>query len=249
MLRAVIIDDIEAIRKRHLTIIKASCPNINIIGQADSVESGIQLITQLSPDIVFLDVEMPDGTGFDLLQKLTPFQFKVIFITGYEDFAIRAFRFSAIDYLLKPLDANHLVEAVKKAEDSMGKEVFDMKLNNLFSNLERPKNLQKLILKTSDKIYSVNIQDVVNCESDKNYTTFHFINAPKLIVSTNLKEYESMLAPHNFFRTHQSHLINMAYFDHFIKTDGGNTIVMKNKTTIPLSVRKKEEFLVLLENI
>ncbi|UPT71899.1 MAG: LytTR family DNA-binding domain-containing protein [Flavobacterium sp. JAD_PAG50586_2] len=249
MLRAIVIDDIETIRKRHLTIIKASCPNISIVGQADSVESGIKLITQLSPDIVFLDVEMPDGTGFDLLQKLKPFAFKVIFITGYEDFAIRAFRFSAIDYLLKPLDANHLVEAVKKAEDSMGKEVFDMKLNNLFSNLERPKNLQKLILKTSDKIYSVNIQDVVNCESDKNYTTFNFINAPKLIVSTNLKEYEAMLSPHNFFRTHQSHLINMAYFDHFIKTDGGNTIVMKNKTTIPLSVRKKEEFLVLLENI
>jgi two-component system LytT family response regulator len=249
MLRAVVIDDIETIRKRHITIIKASCPNISIVGQADSVDSGIKLITQSSPDIVFLDVEMPDGTGFDLLQKLKPLQFKVIFITGYEDFAIRAFRFSAIDYLLKPLDANHLVEAVKKAEDSMGKEVFDIKLNNLFSNLERPKNLQKLILKTSDKIYSVNIQDVVNCESDKNYTTFNFINAPKLIVSTNLKEYEAMLAPYNFFRTHQSHLINMAYFDHFIKTDGGNTIVMKNKTTIPLSVRKKEEFLVLLENI
>lgn len=249
MLRAIVIDDIETIRKRHITIIKASCPNISVIGQADSVESGIKMINQLSPDIVFLDVEMPDGTGFDLLQKLKPFQFKVIFITGYEDFAIRAFRFSAIDYLLKPLDANHLVEAVKKAEDSMGKEVFDMKLNNLFSNLERPKNLQKLILKTSDKIYSVNIQDIVNCESDKNYTTFNFINAPKLIVSTNLKEYEAMLSPHNFFRTHQSHLINMAYFDHFIKTDGGNTIVMKNKTTIPLSVRKKEEFLVLLENI
>lgn len=249
MLRAIVIDDIESIRKRHITLIKANCPNISIIGQADSVESGVKLVSQLSPDIVFLDVEMPDGTGFDLLQKLKPFQFKVIFITGYEDFAIRAFRFSAIDYLLKPLDAVHLVEAVKKAEESMGKEVFDMKLNNLFSNLERPKNLQKLILKTAEKIYSVNIQDIVNCESDTNYTTFNFINAPKLVVSTNLKEYEALLGPHNFFRTHQSHLINMAYFDHFIKTDGGNTIVMKNKTTIPLSVRKKEDFLILLENL
>jgi two-component system LytT family response regulator len=249
MLRAVVIDDIETIRKKNIAIIKANCPNISIIGQADAVESGINLIKQLSPDIVFLDVEMPDGTGFDLLQKLSPINFKVIFITGYEDFAIRAFRFSAIDYLLKPLDADDLVEAVKKAEESLSKEVFDMKINNLFTNLERPKNLQKLILKTADKIYSVNIQDVVNCESDKNYTTFNFINAPKLIVSTNLKEYETLLTPHNFFRTHQSHLINMAYFDHFIKTDGGNTVVMKNKTTIPLSVRKKEEFLVLLENL
>lgn len=249
MLRAVVIDDIENIRKKNIAIIKSSCPNISIVGQADSVDSGVKLIQQLSPDIVFLDVEMPDGTGFDLLQKLQPIQFKVIFITGYEDFAIRAFRFSAIDYLLKPLDANDLAEAVKKAEDSLSKEVFDMKLNNLFTNLERPKNLQRLLLKTAEKIYSVNIQDIVNCESDKNYTTFNFINAPKLVVSTNLKEYEALLAPHNFFRTHQSHLINMAFFDHFIKADGGNKVVMKNKQTVPLSVRKKEEFLVLLENL
>ncbi|ESU20527.1 hypothetical protein FCR2A7T_08330 [Flavobacterium cauense R2A-7] len=249
MLRAVIIDDIENIRKKNSTMIKMNCPSVTLIGEADSVESGVKLIKQLSPDLVFLDVEMPDGTGFDLLQKLKPFSFKVIFITGYEDFAVKAFRFSAIDYLLKPLDPDDLVEAVKKAESSLSKEVFDMKLSNLFANLERPKNLQNLILKTADRIYSVNIQDIVNCESDKNYTTFHFINAPKLIVSTNLKEYETLLTPHNFFRTHQSHLINMAYFDHFIKTDGGNTIVMKNKVTIPLSVRKKEEFMVLLENL
>lgn len=249
MLRAIIIDDIETIRKRHVAIIKSSCPNISIIGQADSVDSGTQLIRQLMPDIVFLDVEMPDGSGFDLLQRMKPINFKVIFITGHEDFAIRAFRFSAIDYLLKPLEANQLIEAVKKAEDSLGKETFDMKLTNLFANLERPKNLQKLILKTADKIYSVNIQDIVNCESDKNYTTFNFVNAPKLVVSTNLKEYEAMLTPFGFFRTHKSHLINMAFFDHFIKSEGGNRIVMKNKHTIPLSVRKKEDFLILLENL
>lgn len=248
MLRAIVIDDIESIRKENIAIIKSSCANISIIGHADSVESGVKLIKQVAPDLVFLDVEMPDGTGFDLLQKLKPIHFKVIFVTGYEDFAIRAFRFSAIDYLLKPLDANDLVEAVKKAEESLSKEVFDIKLNNLFTNLERPKNLQKLVLKTADRIYSVNIQEIVNCESDKNYTTFHFINAPKLVVSTNLKEYEMLLSPYNFFRTHQSHLINMAYFDHYVKTDGGNKIVLKNKHTIPLSVRKKEEFLVLLEN-
>ena len=249
MLRAVVIDDIEKIRKENIAIIKANCPTVSIIGQAESVDSGIKLIKQLTPDLVFLDVEMADGTGFDLLQKLSPISFKVIFITGYEDFAIRAFRFSAIDYLLKPLDSKELIDAVKKAEDSMSKEVFEMKLHNLFANLERPKNLQKLVLKTADKIYSVNIQDIINCESDKNYTTFYFINAPKLVVSTNLKEYETLLSPHSFFRTHKSHLINMAYFDHFIKSEGGNTIVMKNKSNIPLSVRKKEEFLVLLDSM
>ena len=249
MLRAVVIDDIEKIRRENISIIKSSCPGVSIIGQAESVASGIKLIKQLSPDLVFLDVEMPDGTGFDLLQKLSPITFKVIFITGYEDFAIRAFRFSAIDYLLKPLDSKELQEAVKKAELALGTEVFDMKLHNLFTNLERPKNLQKLVLKTADKIYSVNIQDIINCESDKNYTTFYFINAAKLIVSTNLKEYETLLSPHNFFRTHKSHLINMTYFDHFIKTEGGNTIVMKNKLSVPLSVRKKDEFLVLLDSL
>lgn len=249
MLRAIVIDDNEEIRQKNSTLIKDNCPNISVVGQADSVESGMKIIRELSPDIVFLDIEMPDGTGFDLLQKLSPITFKVIFITGYEYFAIKAFRFSAIDYLLKPLNAGELVEAVKKAEESLNKDIFDMKLSNLFANLERPKNLQNLILKTADKIYSVNVQDIVNCESDKNYTTFYFINAPKLVVSTNLKEYENMLSPFNFFRTHQSHLINMAYFDHFIKTDGGNTIIMKNKTAIPLSVRKKEEFLMLLDNL
>lgn len=249
MLRAVVIDDIETIRHDNVAMIKANCPNVSIIGQADSVESGAALIKQVAPDLVFLDVEMPDGTGFDLLQKMKPLQFKVIFISGYEDFAIRAFRFSAIDYLLKPLRAVDLVEAVKKAEESISNEMLEIKFNNLFSNLERPKNLQKLVLKTTDKIYSVNVQDIVNCESDKNYTTFHFINAPSLVVSTNLKEYDTMLTPHNFFRTHKSHLINMAYFDHFVKSEGGNTIVMKNKTSIPLSVRKKDEFLILLDRL
>jgi len=249
MLRAIVIDDIESIRKENIDVIKSNCPNITIIGQADSVASGVKLINHLAPDLVFLDVEMPDGTGFDLLQRLKPIHFKVIFITGYEDFAIRAFRFSAIDYLLKPLDGNDLIEAVKKAENAVGNEVFDLKINNLFANIERPKNLQTLLLKTADRIYSVNIQDIVSCESDKNYTTFNFINAPKLIVSANLKEYDILLTPSNFFRTHQSHLINMAYFDHFIKSDGGNTIVLKTRQTIPLSVRRKEAFLELLERL
>jgi len=249
MVRAVVIDDIESIRKENISLIKSHCPEIAVVGEANSVASGVKLIRQLSPELVFLDVEMPDGTGFDLLQKLAPISFKVIFITGFEDFAIRAFRFSAIDYLLKPLVGRDLKEAVAKALDSLSKEVLDMKLHNLFSNLERPKDLQKLILRTADKIYSVNIQDVVFCEADKNYTTFYFINAPKIIVSNTLKEYEGLLAPYGFFRTHRSHLINMAYFDHFVKSDGGNTIVMKNKAVVPLSVRKKEEFLISLEKL
>ena len=249
MLRAIVVDDVEVIRKKNIEVIKINCPNITIIGESDNVENGVRLIKQLTPDIVFLDVEMTDGTGFDLLQRLKPINFKVIFITGYEDFAIRAFRFSAIDYLLKPVDPNELIDAVKKVEESLSNEISNLKFNTLFANLERSKDLQKMILKTSDKIYSVNIQDIVSCESDKNYTTFHFINSPMLVVSTNLKEYERLLQPFNFFRTHQSHLINMLYFDYFIKSDGGNTIIMKDKRNIPLSIRKKEEFLAFIEAV
>jgi len=241
MLRAVIIDDIEAIRSKNVALIKEHCPGVTIMAEANDVKSGVEVIRKFLPDLVFLDVEMPDGTGFDLLQQLKPVNFKVIFVTGFQDFAIKAFRFSAIDYLLKPIEPQDLIEAVQKAEETLNKEVLDLKFKTLFTNIERPKNLQKLVLKTTEKLYSVNVQDIVNCESEKNYTTFYFVDAPKLVVSTTLKEYETLLVPLGFFRPHQSHLINMIYFDHFVKADGG-TIVMKNKTTVPLATRKKEEF-------
>lgn len=248
MLRAVIIDDVDAIRTKNKVLIKEHCPNVTIMAEANSVKNGIEIIKKFIPDLVFLDIEMPDGTGFDLLQQLKPITFKVIFITGFQDFAIKAFRFSAIDYLLKPIDPTDLIEAVKKAEETINKETLELKFGTLLTNIERPKNLQKIVLKTADKLFSVNIQDIVNCESEKNYTTFYFINAPKLVVSTTLKEYETLLVPSGFFRAHQSHLINMLYFDHFIKGDGG-TIIMKNKASIPLATRKKEEFLSLLDTL
>lgn len=248
MLRAIVIDDIENIRKKNVAIIKEYCPNIAVIAEADGVESGMKIIRQLLPDLVFLDVEMMDGTGFDMLKQLMPINFKVIFITGHEDFAIRAFRFSAIDYLLKPLDPTDLVEAVKKAEQALSKDILELKLNNLLSNIERPRDLQKIILKTFEKMYSVNVQDIIRCESYKNYTTFHLLDGQKLVVSTTLKEYETMLLPFGFFKVHQSHLINMIYFDHYLKADGGS-IVMKDKSKVPLATRKKEEFLALFENL
>ncbi|MCD6066396.1 MAG: DNA-binding response regulator [Bacteroidetes bacterium] len=246
MLRAVVIDDIDTIRNKNIDLIKEYCPNVAIMAEANDVKSGIEVIKKYLPDLVFLDVEMPDGTGFDLLQQLKPINFKVIFITGFQDFAIKAFRFSAIDYLLKPIEPSDLIEAVKKAEETLSKEMLELKFASLFTNIERPKDLQKLVLKTTDKLYSVNIQDIVHCEADRNYTTFYFTDASKLVVSTTLKEYETLLSPFGFFRPHQSHLINMLYFDHLVKADGG-TIVMKDKTKVPLATRKKEEFLALLD--
>ena len=248
MLRAIIIDDITIIRRKNMAMIKQYCPEVAIIAEADSVATGVAAVKKYLPDLVFLDVEMSDGTGFDLLQKLKPVDFKVIFITGFQEFAIKAFRFSAIDFLLKPIDPSDLIEAVRKAREVLSKELLELQFSTLFSNIERPRNLQKIILKTSEKVYSINVQDIIRCESEKNYTTFYLLNGQKLLVSTTLKEYETMLLPMGFFRTHQSHLINMLYFDHYVKTDSGS-IIMKDKTAIPLSVRKKEEFLSALNSI
>lgn len=248
MLRAILIDDIQNIRQKNMAVITQYCPDVAIIAEADSVASGVAAIKKYLPDLVFLDVEMEDGTGFDLLQKLKPIDFKVIFITAYQEFAIKAFRFSAIDFLLKPIDPPDLIEAVRKARETLSKEMLELQFSTLFSNIERPKNLQKIILKTAEKVYSINVQDIIRCESEKNYTTFYMLNGQKLLVSATLKEYETLLLPMGFFRTHQSHLINMLYFDHYVKADSGS-IVMKDKTVIPLSVRKKEEFLSALNSL
>lgn len=248
MLRAVVIDDVASIRAKNIELIKQYCPQVTVLAEADGVETGVQIIKQYAPDLVFLDVDMNDGTGFDLLEKLKPIKFKVIFITGFENYASRAFRFSALDFLLKPVNPTDLIEAVNKAILSVDKDLQELKFSTLFANLERPKNLQKIILKTAERVFSVSVQDIVRCESDKNYTTFYLLDGQKLLISNTLKEYETLLEPMGFFRCHQSHLINMAYFDHYLKTDGG-AVIMKDKAMVPLSPRKRDNLFLLLENI
>ncbi|GEP51927.1 DNA-binding response regulator [Flavobacterium noncentrifugens] len=245
MLRAIVIDDMDNVRQATVAAIREYCPGVRIIAEADSVASGIEAVKRFIPDLVFLDVEMDDGTGFDLLQQLRPINFKVIFVTGYQEFAMKAFRFSAVDFLMKPIDPDELIEAVDKAEKTLSKELLELQFSALFSNIERPAGLKKIILRTAEKVYSVNVQDIMRCESQKNYTTFYLLNGQRLLVSTNLKEYEILLEPMGFFRSHQSHLINMMYFDHYVKSDSG-MIVMKDKAQVPLATRKKEEFVALL---
>lgn len=248
MLRAILVDDIQNIRLKNKAMIQQYCPNVAIIAEADSVKTGVEAIKNYLPDLVFLDVEMDDGTGFELLQQLQPINFKVIFVTAFQEFAIKAFRFSAVDFLLKPIDPLELVEAVNKAQESISKEMLELQFSNLLAHVERPKNHQKLVLKTADKVYFIEVQDIIRCESEKNYTTFHMLNGQKLLVSTTLKEYEMMLMRMGFFRTHQSHLINMNFFDHYDKANSGS-IVMKDNSIIPLSVRKKDDFFNVLKTI
>lgn len=230
MKRAIIIDDVLNARISLRSDIADYCPEVDVIGEAEGVVSGARLIKELKPDIVFLDIQMKDGTGFDLLEILPEVNFALIFTTSSDTYAIQAFRFSAVDYLLKPVDPEQLMQAVNKAE-SAGRS----KLEVLQSNLGGSK---RLALNSQEKIKVVDLDDVVRCESTGSYTLFFMKDKEQVLVTRTLKEYDSMLSDVGFLRVHQSHLINMAYISEFIKTDGGH-LVLKDRTEIPVSSRKR----------
>jgi two-component system LytT family response regulator len=248
-MKVIIIDDEARTRKSIADILKFSQQNIELVAEAEDVATGVDAIVEYKPDLILLDIDMPDGTGFDLLKKLNDIHFKIIFITAYEEYAVRAFEFSAIDYILKPVDPKKLIDAIDKAHQLVEQENINLKLNALFANLENSvSENKKLVLKTAENIYIVNTNDIVRCESDGGYTQFYLIDGKKILVSRNLKDYEEMLDGFGFYRIHQSHMINLKYIDHYSKTEGG-AVVMKDNSNLPVARRKKESFLKLLEMI
>jgi two-component system, LytTR family, response regulator len=248
-MRAVIIDDEKKARETIRSIIELYCPDVDLIGEADSVKTGIELINTQKPEIVFLDINLNDGSGFDLLKKVNSINFKTIFITAYEDHALKAFKFSALDYILKPVDPDDLTAAVEKAKSFQQHDNMNLKLETFISNMENiTRDIKKIVLKTSDSIHVVNINEIVRCEADGNYTVFMLAGGKKILVSNTLKEYDEMLSPFQFFRVHQSHLVNIDFISSFEKKDGGY-LVMKDKSIVPVSIRKKEPLLRLLEKI
>ncbi|MCK5839617.1 MAG: response regulator transcription factor [Bacteroidales bacterium] len=248
MLRTIIIDDEAHILQALEKLVKQYCHNVKIVAKADSVKTGVETIKKHHPDLVFLDIKMEDGTGFDLLKKLDPVNFKVIFITAYDQYAIKAFKFSALDYLLKPVDADDLIQAVSKAEKMVMKEL-NTQLDTLAGNIHtEDRSIKKIILKTFDNIHLVKISDIIYCESDVNYTKFYLLNGNKIIVSVTLKEYDEMLSEYGFFRVHKSFLINLAHIDRFDKYEGGY-IVLSNESRVPVASRKKEQLLELFDRI
>ncbi len=249
MYKAVIIDDEKNAQKALKNIIEEYCDSIEIIDLADSVETGVKLITDSNPDIVFLDIDMQDGTGFDLLNQLKKRDFSLIFCTAHNEFAIKAFRYNAIDYILKPLDIQEIISATDKAIANISLHQKNISIDNLLSFYQnKGKTNDKIILKTLSDIFIISINDIYHCESEGGYTTFYTTDNKKITVSKNLKEYEAILKPHNFFRTHQSHLINLDYVERLHKTEGAY-IVMKNGSKIAISTRKKQTFIDALEKI
>jgi two-component system LytT family response regulator len=256
-LRAIIVDDETNAREALTNLLRIVSPEVELCGEAKNVDQGIALIKEQKPDLVFLDIQMPGKTGFDLLGSFDQIDFGVIFTTAYQEFAIRAFRFSAIDYLLKPIDPDELFSAVGKFNKTMG-HVQPQQLQILqghFDNpaktqrlTERKKNdFQRIALPTAEGIHFIQMKDIIQCESLGSYTKFHLTNGPAIVVSRLLKEYEEILDDYYFYRVHQSHIVNLEHIKRYVKGDGGQ-VWMSDNTEIEVSRRRKEDFLALLSD-
>lgn len=247
MKKALIIDDEQRTRELIARIIESFNLNIETFPIGENVASGVEQIELLKPDIVFLDVQMPDGTGFDVLKQVQFKGFEVIFITAHEEFAIKAIKFSALDYLLKPIDPEELRAALDRAfqtsENKKETSQFDALQHNIQPHLKR-----KLVLKTQESMHVIELEDIIRCESDRNYTQFYLAGGKKILVSRTMKEYETILSGLNFLRIHQSHLINLNFVDRYDKGNGG-AVIMKDGSEIPLSPNKRDLFFQILENL
>jgi len=241
MLTAVIVDDeVDAVYSIEL-IINEYCSNVSIIGKANSAIEGRDVILEKKPDLIFLDIEMPRGTGFDLLEMLPERNFDIIFITAYNNWAIKAFKYSAVDYILKPIDIDELIEAVNKVEKNSSSRGFsDDKYQALLENIKINKN-KKLSISTSEGIEYVEISKIIRFEGEGSYSKVYIVDQPVLLISKNLKEFQELLSKNNFFRTHNSHLINLEFVKKYVLKDGGH-IEMKDNSIVPISRRKKDVF-------
>jgi two-component system LytT family response regulator len=244
MITAVLIDDDSNLREGMMGLLELYAPEIKIIGEAEDVETGAAIIEKLHPQVVFLDIMLNDGTGFDILEQLAKRNDKttphIVFITAHEEYAIKAFRFSALDFLLKPVDPDELQKVIGKIKSILEKGDSYAHIDLLIENIRKKvDNFKRIALSTSDGIHVFEVSDIIRCEGEDNYTTFYIKNNKPVIISRTLKEYEDLLSEYGFERIHQSHLINLAYLKSYIKKDGGY-VIMADNTHLPISQRKKE---------
>lgn len=248
MIRCVIVEDEEMARNVLKSLLAQYCPDVMVCAEADDVVSGKNMIETFRPDLVFLDIEMPGGSGFKLLTSMENIDFEVVFITAYEQFAIKAIRHDALDYILKPIDPKELVAAVEKVNEAKYKKTLKKQYDNLLKNLN-PEQLvvRKISLSTADKIHLIDVDDIIRCESDNYYTIIFFKDGTNLMVSKTLKEIDQKLEEYDFVRTHKSHLVNMRCIMNFIKDE--MMVLMTDGTKVPVSKRKKEKILEVINNL
>lgn len=247
-MKVLLVDNEVQIREGLKKIIELLSLNDIILEEADGVQSGLKKIHQFDPDIVFLDVEMDDGTGFDLLRLLQNPTFQLVFTTAHQKYAIEAFKFSAIDYLLKPVSPTDVANTFERAFKNIRNNDLSKQLSVLMNQLSyKNENDKKIVLKDIEATYFIKVSDILFCEAEGTYTKFYFTNNQPILVSKNLKEYESMLEPLGFIRTHHSYLANPSKIKMFDRTDGGS-LVLEGGLTVPVSQRKKDFVLNILEN-
>ncbi|MEJ7625379.1 MAG: LytTR family DNA-binding domain-containing protein [Ferruginibacter sp.] len=241
-LKAIIVEDELRSREFLKKLVQEFCPAVNVIDLAFSVEDAVERINNLKPDVLFLDIELHTGTGFDVLEKVSYKDFHVIFTTAYDHYAVKAIKFSAVDYLLKPIDVDELQAAVQKVSERM-KNNNQESLQMLLQNLRKPAETDfSITLATSNGLEFVPLNQIIRLEASGPYTHFFMKEGKKIMVSKNLKEYETLLSDHNFFRVHNSHIINMKEVKRMVKTDGGYA-VMNDDSMITISPKKKDEFM------
>lgn len=243
MLSAIIIDDEANSRNSLKQKLLNYCTGIVVIGEAENGEEGIKILSQLAPDILFLDVEMPRMNGFTMLQQLPTRNFEVVFITAYDQYAIKAIKVSALDYLVKPVEIEELKMAVEKVAKKRGINNTNVRLETLLQNLlETKKEQQRLAIPSMDGLQFIETGDIIYLEANSNYTSFHLANGKKILVAKTLKDFEELLPTSTFIRIHHSYIINKNLIEKYIKGEGGQ-VVMKNGITLDVARRKKEEFL------
>lgn len=248
-MKVLVVDNETNIREAVVEMIGSFCADVSEIHEANGVDSGLVKIKEINPDIVFLDVELDDGTGMDLLSKLSEINFHLIFITAHNKYAIDAFKFSAIDFLLKPIAPDELMNAFEKVKQQHKNKHLSNQLQVMQESLHKITSKEKkIVLKDSSSIYFINVNDIVRCESAGQYTEFYIEGAKRIVISKSLKEYEELLEHYGFIRPHHSHLININKILRFDKVDGGS-LIMETLEEIPVSHRKKTQILHLLDNL
>jgi two-component system LytT family response regulator len=250
MIKAVIIDDEQPGIDRLSYLINNYCPDeIMIAGTANTVESGLELLKEMRPQLVFLDVEIGKLTGFDLLQRLGTIQFQVVFTTAFQQYAIQAFKFSAVDYMLKPIGPDELLQTVSRIREKMEKDEQRDKLEMLFQNMKQMNQQDpRVTVPTMSGLEILKVNDILRCQSDGNYTTIFMKDKTTIVVAKTLKEFEGLLSPYDFFRIHNSHLVNLAFIKSYHKGKGGY-VRLEDKTELEVSSRRKDEFLLKLTSL
>jgi len=242
MIKAILIDDEKHCNQTLEIELSRHCPDVKVIASCTSGEEGLVAINNLNPDLVFLDIEMPWMNGFEVLQKIDTLEFDVIFITAYDSYAIKAFRYSAIDYLLKPIQNELLKDAIDKVKLKNDHSLPYKQLETLLHNMNNNSENNKVVFSTGEGLEIVELRNIIRCKSDNNYTYVFLSNGESIFLSKTLKDVESMIQSSMFVRVHQSHLININYVKRFVKSDGGY-LLLKDGKEVNVSKSKRNQLL------